>query len=165
MSCGTTITRSTTLRSDVGPCPGDGLVVTADNAVPDVNRFTPPGPFSPQNTDSLIAYNDISGNGVSVVVTDPHTDGFDLNGDPPCDNNTWWTTGWAPSTSRAFGAIWRVGPRPWRRRRPPARLGPTRPSRSGEAVAPFPGDGVAWCLQPHRDGTLSDEGRPAHRRD
>lgn len=126
------------------------------------NRFTPPGAFSPQNTDSLIIDNDIVANGVSVVITDeevgqlggdgifvrcfvnsppqgcgtrtvieknrvtdnpahgialgksvgnivrnnravgngfgsmtsyasdpPYTDGFDLNVDPPCDNNTW----------------------------------------------------------------------------
>jgi len=126
------------------------------------NRFTPPGAFSPQNTDSFIVNNDISGNGVSVVITDaevgqlggdgifvrcymnsppqgcgtrttiqanrvtnnpahgialgksqgnivrgnlgvgngfgsmtsyasdpPYTDGFDLNVDPACDNNTW----------------------------------------------------------------------------
>lgn len=126
------------------------------------NRFTPPDAFSPQNTDSVIVDNDVSANGVSVVITDPrvgqlggdgiftrcfsgsppegcatrtliennrasrnpahgiaigkaqgntirgntavgngfgsmtsyasdppYTDGFDLNVDPPCDNNTW----------------------------------------------------------------------------
>ncbi len=31
VGCGATITHSTTLTHDVGPCPGNGLVVTADN--------------------------------------------------------------------------------------------------------------------------------------
>ena len=126
------------------------------------NRFTPPDAFSPQNTDTLITDNNVSANGVSVVITDeevgqlggdgiytrcfsasppqgcatrtairnnfvtnnpahgialgkaqgntvignyavgngfgsmtsyasdpPYTDGFDLNVDPPCDDNTW----------------------------------------------------------------------------
>ncbi len=35
------------------------------------NRFTPPGAFSPQNTDSLIIGNEINDNGVSGVITDP----------------------------------------------------------------------------------------------
>lgn len=34
--CGAVITKSTTLDSDVGPCPGDGLVVTASNIVLDL---------------------------------------------------------------------------------------------------------------------------------
>ena len=37
VQCGSVITQSTTLDSDVGPCPGDGLIVTASNIVLDLN--------------------------------------------------------------------------------------------------------------------------------
>lgn len=38
--CGATITENVTLHGDVGPCPGDGLVVAADDVVLDLNGFT-----------------------------------------------------------------------------------------------------------------------------
>ncbi|MDP8929368.1 MAG: right-handed parallel beta-helix repeat-containing protein [Actinomycetota bacterium] len=37
VTCGQTITQNTTLDSDVGPCPGDGVVVTASNITLDLN--------------------------------------------------------------------------------------------------------------------------------
>ena len=37
LTCGQTITRDTTLHSDLGPCPGDGLVIGADNVTLDLN--------------------------------------------------------------------------------------------------------------------------------
>ncbi len=37
VGCGSVITQNTTLDSDVGPCPGDGLVVGASNIVLDLN--------------------------------------------------------------------------------------------------------------------------------
>lgn len=37
VSCGQTITQSTTLTADVGPCSGNGIVVGADNIVLDLN--------------------------------------------------------------------------------------------------------------------------------
>jgi parallel beta-helix repeat protein len=39
VACGTTISASTTLHGDVGPCPGDGLVVDADGITLDLNGF------------------------------------------------------------------------------------------------------------------------------
>ena len=39
VQCGDVITESVTLDSDVGPCPGDGLVVVADNVTVDLNGF------------------------------------------------------------------------------------------------------------------------------
>lgn len=47
VTCGQTITRSTTLVSDVGPCPRDGIVVGADNITLNLNGHTvfgTPGP-------------------------------------------------------------------------------------------------------------------------
>ena len=38
LECGKVITRSTTLRSDIGPCYRDGVIVTADDVALDLNR-------------------------------------------------------------------------------------------------------------------------------
>jgi hypothetical protein len=43
VACGATITRSTTLRADLADCPGDGLVVGADNLTLDLGRHTVDG--------------------------------------------------------------------------------------------------------------------------
>ena len=37
LACGQTITKDTTLHADLGPCPGDGLVIGADNVTLDLN--------------------------------------------------------------------------------------------------------------------------------
>jgi parallel beta-helix repeat protein len=37
VTCGQTITRDTTLHADLGPCPGDGLVIGADNVTLNLN--------------------------------------------------------------------------------------------------------------------------------
>src|ERR687888_1206711 len=37
LTCGQTITRDTTLHADLGPCPGDGLVIGAANVTVDLN--------------------------------------------------------------------------------------------------------------------------------
>ena len=37
LTCGQTITRDTTLHADLGPCPGDGLVIGAGNVTLDLN--------------------------------------------------------------------------------------------------------------------------------
>lgn len=44
VSCGDEITQDTTLTQDLGPCPGDGLIVTADNVTLDLNGHTITGP-------------------------------------------------------------------------------------------------------------------------
>lgn len=47
VQCGQKITRNTTLVADVGPCPGDGIIVGADNIILNLNGFTisgTPGP-------------------------------------------------------------------------------------------------------------------------
>jgi hypothetical protein len=43
VSCGSEITESTTLTHDIGPCPGDGLIVTASNITLDLNGHTVTG--------------------------------------------------------------------------------------------------------------------------
>jgi len=40
VACGATITQSVTLDSNVGPCPGDGINITASNIVVNLNGFT-----------------------------------------------------------------------------------------------------------------------------
>ena len=40
VSCGATITRDTTLKADLTNCPGDGLVIGADNITLDLNGHT-----------------------------------------------------------------------------------------------------------------------------
>src|SRR5918997_1337040 len=40
LSCGQTITQSTTLENDLGPCPGHGVVIGADNITFDLNGHT-----------------------------------------------------------------------------------------------------------------------------
>jgi hypothetical protein len=43
LTCGQTITRDTTLHADLGPCPGDGLVIGADNVTLDLNGHSVTG--------------------------------------------------------------------------------------------------------------------------
>ena len=40
VSCGTVVTTSITLTSDLGPCPGDGLIAGADNITIDLGGYT-----------------------------------------------------------------------------------------------------------------------------
>ena len=40
VGCGSVITTNTTLDSDIGPCPGDGLIVAANDVVLDLNGHT-----------------------------------------------------------------------------------------------------------------------------
>lgn len=47
VACGQTITQSTVLDSDVGPCPGDGIIVGANNITLDLNGFTVFGTAAP----------------------------------------------------------------------------------------------------------------------
>lgn len=55
VGCGSVITASTTLKADVGPCPGNGLVVRASHLVLDLGghhvlgTFSQKGPFPPTN--------------------------------------------------------------------------------------------------------------------
>lgn len=44
VSCGDEITQDTTLTQDLGPCPGNGLIITADNVTLDLNGHTITGP-------------------------------------------------------------------------------------------------------------------------
>lgn len=40
VSCGSVITQDTTLSSDIGPCPGEGIIIAADNITLDLNNHT-----------------------------------------------------------------------------------------------------------------------------
>ncbi len=49
LNCGDRITKSTTLTADVGPCPGNGIIIGADNIIFNLNGHTisgTPGPGS-----------------------------------------------------------------------------------------------------------------------
>ncbi|MCA1683757.1 MAG: right-handed parallel beta-helix repeat-containing protein, partial [Actinobacteria bacterium] len=72
IGCGTVITQSTTLHSDIGPCPGDGLVVTGSNIVLDLGTrrvFAANGP----GDNAGIRLANVSG----VTVTNGTVEGFD----------------------------------------------------------------------------------------
>ena len=46
-SCGSTITKSTTLHANLGPCSGDGLFIGASNIILNLNGFSITGPGTP----------------------------------------------------------------------------------------------------------------------
>jgi hypothetical protein len=50
VACGQTVTRSTTLASDVGPCPGDGIVVAANGVTLNLNGHRVFGTADPEAT-------------------------------------------------------------------------------------------------------------------
>src|SRR5438067_1079791 len=43
VGCGAVITKSTVLTNDIGPCPGVGIIVAADNVVLNLNGHTVTG--------------------------------------------------------------------------------------------------------------------------
>ncbi len=47
VTCGETITKNTTLVADVGPCPGDGIIIGADNLTLNLNGHTVSGTPGP----------------------------------------------------------------------------------------------------------------------
>jgi hypothetical protein len=62
--CGTVVTANITLDSDIGPCPGDGLIVTASNVTINLNEFR------------IFATNGAGDNaGIRVAPTPPSTPG------------------------------------------------------------------------------------------
>jgi len=64
VACGAIITSNVTLDSDIGPCPGDGLVVTADNVTVDLNGHTISGTDGPADAGVGVR---VTGNGVTVT--------------------------------------------------------------------------------------------------
>jgi parallel beta-helix repeat protein len=72
VGCGSVITQSTTLDSNVGPCPGNGLVVTASNIVVNLNGFTVSGANGSGDTVGIRLVN-VSG----VTVMNGTVRGFD----------------------------------------------------------------------------------------
>lgn len=52
-TCGTVITSDTTLTHDVGPCPGDGLVIGADHVTLDLNGHSVTGDPQARQADSV----------------------------------------------------------------------------------------------------------------
>lgn len=75
LMCGTTITVSTTLTHNVGPCAGDGLIIGASNITLNLNGFTVSGLPVPQpaGTGAGILLEDKS----NVTVTNGTISGFD----------------------------------------------------------------------------------------
>lgn len=79
VSCGTQITANTTLHADVGPCPGNGLVVTADKVTLDLNGhriFGSEGPADgnaagirlPMRSGVVVRNGTVSGFDAGVVI-------------------------------------------------------------------------------------------------
>ncbi|MGH9077363.1 MAG: NosD domain-containing protein [Acidimicrobiales bacterium] len=76
VSCGQTITHSTVLKRDVGPCPAGGVVVGADNIVLDLHGhriFGAPSPSSPSGHGAGVYLLDRTG----VTVTGGTVSNFD----------------------------------------------------------------------------------------
>jgi parallel beta-helix repeat protein len=47
LACGSVLTQSTKLANDIGPCPGDGLIIGASNITLDLNGHSVTGTFDP----------------------------------------------------------------------------------------------------------------------
>src|SRR3954452_15236303 len=73
-ACGTTLTRSTTLRADLRDCPGDGLVIGADRVTLDLNGHTVDGDAASSGGDDVGVR--IEGH-QGVTVTDGTVQEFD----------------------------------------------------------------------------------------
>jgi hypothetical protein len=54
LACGQTVTASVTLTEDLGPCPGDGLVVTANGVTVDLAGHTIRGDGNPESTPDQV---------------------------------------------------------------------------------------------------------------
>ena len=79
LSCGAIVTQSVTLDADLGPCPGDGLVVRASNVTVDLNGkriFAAQGPADTAGVRLFNAANPPSGLS-GVTVTNGVIQGFD----------------------------------------------------------------------------------------
>ncbi len=79
VACGAIVTQSVTLDADVGPCPGDGLVVRASNVTVDLNGhriFAAQGPADTAGVRLFNAANPPSGLS-GVTVTNGVIEGFD----------------------------------------------------------------------------------------
>lgn len=72
VACGQEITQSTTLDSDVGPCPGTGVVVAGSGIVLDLNGHRIRGLNGPEETAGIVLRR-VSG----VTVTNGTVSGFD----------------------------------------------------------------------------------------
>lgn len=73
VACGTTITRSTVLRADLGPCPGHGIIVGADNVTVNLNGHRIIGSEGP--VDGIGIY--LLGRS-NVTVTNGTVTGFEI---------------------------------------------------------------------------------------
>lgn len=80
MKCGQTITRSTTLTADVGPCEGDGIVIGADNIRLNLNGHTISGTHGP-------------GSGNQAGIRLPFRSGVTVTGHPGRSGKTGTVTG------------------------------------------------------------------------
>lgn len=73
IGCGSTITQSTTLTSNIGPCTGDGLIVTASNITLDLGGRTVSGANSPDTETVGVRLVNVTG----VTVRNGTVTGFD----------------------------------------------------------------------------------------
>ncbi|MDQ3570186.1 MAG: right-handed parallel beta-helix repeat-containing protein [Actinomycetota bacterium] len=77
VACGTVITQNTTLDSDIGPCPGDGLIVTASNVTVDLNGFRIFAANGPGDNAGIRLMNPSTGGVSGVTVKNGTVEGFD----------------------------------------------------------------------------------------
>lgn len=73
--CGSVITQDITLSSDIGPCPGEGIIVTADNVIVDLNGHSITGDPGARTTSDRVGIElrQVTG----VTVENGIVEGFD----------------------------------------------------------------------------------------
>ncbi len=83
VSCGDTITQSTRLTADIGPCSGDGIIIGADNITLNCNGHTLTGPGSTETFGTGILLADRSG----VTIRNCHVTEFSFGFNVTSSNN------------------------------------------------------------------------------
>ena len=77
ITCGSVITQNTTLDSNIGPCPGDGLIVSASNITLDLNGFRIFAANGAGDNAGIRLMNPATGGVTGVTVKNGTVEGFD----------------------------------------------------------------------------------------
>lgn len=69
LACGAVVTQSTTLAANVGPCPGNGLIIARDGITLDLNGYSVIGTFGHETPGNFPATNVVEGQGIDFQNT------------------------------------------------------------------------------------------------
>ena len=67
LGCGSVVTTSVTLATDIGPCPGEGLTVSGPGVTVDLNHHTVRGDGNPESTPDQVGIRVQAAPGVQVI--------------------------------------------------------------------------------------------------